>query len=222
MKATKSKSALGASAFLASAALAVTLVPGSASATGEHGHSGHPASGHGHAALNSLNNSGVVGKAHVRTHYRKLFVEVDARGLAKGLPHAQHIHFGATARHECPTVAKDDDNGDFRLETLEGAAAYGPVKVSLTKSGGTGVGSTLAVDRFPTAPHGEIHYDRQTRTTKAVARGIRRGDAVVVIHGIDYNGNGTYDFNSAGKSDLDPSLPAEATDPASCGVLRAR
>ena len=38
--------------------------------------------------------------------------------------------------------------------------------------------------------------------------------------GVDYNGNGMYDFASAGKSDLDPSLPAEATDPALCGVLR--
>jgi len=39
------------------------------------------------------------------------------------------------------------------------------------------------------------------------------------VHGVDYNGNGKYDF-SQGKSDLDPSLPAEATDPALCGVLR--
>jgi hypothetical protein len=37
---------------------------------------------------------------------------------------------------------------------------------------------------------------------------------------VDYNGNGMYDFKSAGKSDLDPNLPAEATDPATCGVLR--
>jgi hypothetical protein len=32
--------------------------------------------------------------------------------------------------------------------------------------------------------------------------------------------NGRYDFKSAGKSDLDPSLPAEVTDPALCGVNR--
>ena len=54
----------------------------------------------------------------------------------------------------------------------------------------------------------------------AVARAIRHGKGVIVIHGVDYNGNGKYDFASAGKSDLDPSLPAEATDPALCGVLR--
>ncbi|CAA9366659.1 MAG: hypothetical protein AVDCRST_MAG34-3008 [uncultured Nocardioidaceae bacterium] len=172
-----------------------------------------------HARLNSLNNSGVQGHAAVRTHYRKLRVEVDARGLAKGLPHAQHIHFGAKARHECPTVAKDDNNNDFRLTTAEGQPAYGPIKVSLTRTGDTSAASGLAVTRFPTAPKGEIHYDRNTRTTKAVARAIRRGDAVVVIHGVDYNGNGKYDFGSAGKSELDPKLPAEATDPATCGVL---
>ncbi len=111
------------------------------------------------------------------------------------------------------------DNRDFRLTTAEGLPAYGPIKVSLTTRGDTSAASGLAVTRFPTAPRGQIHYDRNTRTSKAVARAIRRGDAVVVIHGVDYNGNGKYDFRSAGKSELDPMLPAEATDPATCGVL---
>ena len=78
----------------------------------------------------------------------------------------------------------------------------------------------LAVNRFPTAPKGQIHYDRSMKTGSRVANGIERGNAVVVIHGVDFNGNGKYDFRSAGKSDLDPALPAEATDPAACGVLR--
>ena len=91
--------------------------------------------------------------------------------------------------------------------------------MSLTTDGATGPGSVLAVDRYPTAPEGRVRYLRTTRTKEAVARGIRRGNAVVVIHGVDYNDNGEYDFDSAGASDLDPSLPAEATDPAACGVL---
>ena len=91
--------------------------------------------------------------------------------------------------------------------------------MSLTTEGPTGPGSVLAVDRYPTAPGGHVDYARSTRTTEAVARGIRRGKAVVVVHGVDYNDNGEYDFSSAGASDLDPSLPAEATDPAACGVL---
>ena len=46
-----------------------------------------------------------------------------------------------------------------------------------------------------------------------------RGQAAIVVHGVDYNKNGKYD--GATKSDLDPSLPTEATDPALCGALNA-
>ncbi len=42
---------------------------------------------------------------------------------------------------------------------------------------------------------------------------------VVVLHGVDYNDSDAYDFG-AGVSDLDSSLPAEATDLAACGVLK--
>ena len=211
--------AAGGAALFASAALAVTLVPGSAVATG--GGDGHHHRGDvKHAHLNALNNSGVSGHAKVKSSHRTLHIDVKARGLAKNLPHAQHIHFGEQARHECPTAGKDDDNGDFRLTTTEGAPAYGPIRVSLTKRGDTSPASGLAVDRFPTAPKGWIDYERTTKTSREVAKAIRRGEGVVVIHGVDYNGNGTYDFDSAGRSELDPSLPAEATDPAVCGVLR--
>lgn len=173
------------------------------------------------ANLVSLNNSGVRGISEVTVDGRRLDVSVDARRLVREMPHAQHIHFGAKARHECPTV-RDDDNGDFRLNTAEGLPAYGPVRVSLTKRGDTSADSTLAVKRYPTAPNGEIHYDREITTTDRIARGIRRGNAVVVIHGADYNHNKRYDFDSAGKSELDPALPAEATDPVACGVLRVQ
>jgi hypothetical protein len=172
------------------------------------------------ARLNSMNNSGAVGSAEVTVRHRRLNVDVDVRRVLADMPHAMHIHFGKRARHECPTVAHDDHNGDFRIETVEGAAAYGPVRVSFTTRGPTGKGSVLAVKRFPTAPHGEIHYDRHMRTGSRVAAGIRARDAVVVVHGLDYNGNGKYDFRGGGRSDLNPDLPAEATDPAACGVLR--
>ncbi len=214
MKPTRTKAALAGTALVATAITTAATLPGatasSSSATEWH---------HNHARLLPLNSSGAVGHSHVRSHARWLKVEVDAKGLTKGVPHAMHIHFGKEARHECPTIA-DDANGDFRLTTVEGVPAYGPVRVSLTTTGPTGPGSVLAVDRFPTAPKGEVHYFRTTKTTKAVARAIRRGNAVVVVHGVDYNGNGTYDFKSAGKSELDPKLPAEATDPALCGRLR--
>ena len=171
--------------------------------------------------LNPLNNSGVTGDAKVHVQGKRIHVDVNARGLAKNLPHAQHIHFGAQARNECPTVA-DDTNGDIRLTTVEGVPAYGPVRVSLTTRGDTSADSVLAVTRYPTADRGKVNYKRTTTTSKAVARGIRNGKAIVVIHGVDYNHNGEYDFDSAGVSDLNPDLPAEATDPAVCGVLHTK
>jgi hypothetical protein len=219
VKSINSKAAVGGAALLASAALAVSVVPGAAQATGDDSSARHRHTAT-HAHLDPLNNSGAKGHAMVRSHDRNLAVQVHARGLLKGMPHAQHIHWGAQAAHECPTAAMNDTNVDHRLTTVEGVPAYGPVAVSLTKSGPTGPDEVLAIDRFPTAPKGKISYKRHTRTTKAVARAIRRGEAVVVIHGVDYNGNGTYDFDGAGRSELDPTLPAEATDPAICGVLR--
>ena len=172
-----------------------------------------------HGRLIPLNNSGVTGDAHVVVDGRRLAVDLDARHLLKGMPHAEHIHFGAQARQECPTV-RDDDNADHRLSTAEGQPAYGPVKVSLTTKGDTSPKSTLAVQRYPLAKKGQIHYNRDgIEVSKRVARAIRHGKAVLVIHGIDYNGNGKYDFG-AGRSELDPSLPAEATDPVTCGVLQ--
>lgn len=214
MKSIRTVAVSGGVLILASSALAGTLTTADASTASARGGGGN----HTHTRLAGLNNSGVVGRAHVRVKHRRLKISVDASGLTKGQPHAQHIHFGAQARHECPTSA-DNTNRDFRLTTTEGAPAYGPIVVSLTTRGDTSPASALAVTRFPTAPKGVEHYNRKTRTSLAVARAIKRGEAVVVIHGVDYNRNGKYDFGSAGASELDPSLPAEATDPAACGVL---
>ena len=173
---------------------------------------------HTYAKLRQLNKSGVSGRAHVTVKGNKLEVNLKAAGLLRKAPHAVHIHYGEQARHECPTL-RDDTNKDGRLATLEGVPAYGPVAVSLTTKGDTSPASALAIDRFKTAPKGKIHYHRKNiKADKSVAQGIRDGDAIVVVHGVDHNHNGTYDF-SAGKSDLDPNLPAEATNPAACGVL---
>ena len=77
------------------------------------------------------------------------------------------------------------------------------------------------MDRFPTTPKGVEKYERTIDFTPGkVLRAIKSGKGVVVIHGVDHNGNGEYDFDGAGASELDPALPAEATDPALCGVLR--
>ena len=172
------------------------------------------------ANLKSLNDSGASGHVHAEFEGRKAKVRINARGLAKDLPHAQHLHFGAEARNECPNVF-DDANNDLRLNVAEGVPDYGPILKSLTTSGDMSPKSGLAVDRFPTAPKGIEKYERVVNFAPgAVLRAIKNGKGVIVIHGVDHNGNGEYDFDGAGASELDPSLPAEATDPALCGVLR--
>lgn len=170
--------------------------------------------------LNAMNDSGASGRVWAEFKGRKAEVRIKARGLAKGLPHAQHLHFGAEARNECPNVF-DDANNDLRINVAEGVPDYGPILKSLTTSGDTSPDSGLAVDRYPTAPRGKVDYERKiTFAPAAVARAIKNGKGVIVVHGVDHNGNGEYDFDGAGASELDPSLPAEATDPALCGVLR--
>ena len=54
----------------------------------------------------------------------------------------------------------DDAKGDGTLNTTDGGPAYGPIVVSLTKTGDTSPDSGLAVDRFDTAPGGKISYER--------------------------------------------------------------
>ncbi len=167
-------------------------------------------------ALNGVEGSGT---AMVSVRGTTISVTMAATGLLPDSPHAAHIHFGPDARHECPS-ATDDADGSGTLNTTEGVPAYGPIVVSLTKTGDTSADSGLAVDRFDTAPGGTLSYERGSITvTQAVADSVTSGESVVVIHGVDHNHNGTYDGDA--KSDLDPSLPAEATDPALCGVLVA-
>jgi len=167
-------------------------------------------------ALSGVNGSGT---ASVKVTGTTISVTMAATGLLAGSPHAAHIHFGADARHECP-LASDDKDGNGHLNTSEGAAAYGPIVVSLTKTGDTSPASGLAIDRFDTAAGGKISYQRGSiKVSQTVADAISAGKAVVVIHGVDYNKDGKY--SGATKSDLAPTLPTEATDPALCGALRA-
>jgi hypothetical protein len=205
----------GAVAAAAVASLALAPAGNASSASHQRHHADSTVAGR----LDPLNNSGASGRGVITVEGRRMLVSYDAGKLAPGLPHAAHIHYGAQARHECPSVM-DDTSHDFRLNVAEGLPAYGAIVKSLTTNGDTSPTSALAVDRFPTAPRGAVHYKRLITTTKAVARAVRRGEGVLVVHGVDYNHNGRYDFAGAGPSELDPSLPAEATDPAVCGVLR--
>jgi hypothetical protein len=168
------------------------------------------------ADLNPLNHSGAHGQAILQKDGRKLDTKIYTTGMAPRLPHAQHIHGMAQAISECPTLAADT-NGDGLINTAEGLPSYGPIQVSLTTRGDTSPASALAVDRFPVADSlGFLRYDRTFSVSRKVA--INLGKFAIVQHGVDLNHNGRYDF-SAGPSELDPSLPQEATIPANCGVI---
>lgn len=167
------------------------------------------------------------GQAMAEVSGTTLSFTLAAQGLLAEAPHAAHIHFGADARNECPTAADNnaealqgETNPDQHFTTTEGAPAYGPIVVSLTKTGDTSPDSGLAVDRFGVG--NDFEYSRSdVQVSPEVGQAIVDGKGVVVVHGVDYDGDGTYSAGERGVSDLDPALPGEATDPALCGVLTA-
>jgi hypothetical protein len=145
-------------------------------------------------------------------------VDITGSGFTPGeSPHAQHVHGVVGEDSTCPTAAEDAD-GDGIVTTSEGQATYGPILVSLTTEGDTTPDSGLAVDRMPVADAGgNLSYSRTFPVPAEVGDDI---DALhVVQHGVDFDGSGAYDGDRM--SDLDPALPAEATDPADCGELVA-
>jgi hypothetical protein len=171
-----------------------------------------------HADLAPVNDMNAGGQAYVDVQGNKISVTIAASGLVPDQPHAAHIHFGAEANHECPSLPSDDADMNGQLSTGEGLPDYGPIVVSLTTFGPTDPGSGLAINRFDTAPSGNLTYERGSiKVSRDVSRAIQTGQAVVVVHGVQYNDTHAYD--AGGPSDLDPTLPAEATDPAICGVL---
>ena len=143
-------------------------------------------------------------------------VTVSANRLLDGAPHLMHIHAGAQGR--CPPAsAARPHRGHMTISTGDGGAFYGKALASLTTRGDTSTDSILAFTRYPT---GKIRYSRTLTLSSSVANLVRQNNAVILIHGIDYNENGVYDAG-LDRSDLDRSLPGEATAPALCGALVA-
>lgn len=169
--------------------------------------------------LAPLNDSGSTGTALLSLRGNALTVWIKSEGLVPGQPSAQHLH-GSTDGHDfqCPDDG-DDTNGDGILDNTEATVHYGDINISLTESGATDAGSGLAVDRMPVADaQGKVSYKRTITVGQDVVEHIK--DLHIVQHGIDPNDNGKYDFEGAGKSELDPKLPQEATAPSNCGVVK--
>jgi serine/threonine protein kinase len=169
------------------------------------------------AVLNPVADNHVTGSgtAAVRLRGDQATFTVDATKLMNGGAHPLHLH--AFGEGVCPPAsAAKLYNGHRAISTTDGAKYYGAMVVALTTSGDTTVNSMLASSRYPST--GTIHYQRTIPVSKSVANAIRTGNAVVVVHGIDYNHNARYD-DVLNRSELDSALPQEATAPALCGTL---
>lgn len=166
------------------------------------------------ANLTELNDSGVTSTGTATLTGTSLKISLESQGLLEDAPHAQHIHIGGAGT--CPDPGQEGSGANGALQTTDAADSYGAIAVSLTLDGDTSPDSGLAVDRFPV---GNASYSRTIEVDDDTAASIEAGKSVIVVHGVDLNGNGEYDGEV--KSDLDDSLPEEATNPAACGVLAA-
>ena len=155
------------------------------------------------------------GTANVRLNGNVASVTIDTNGLLNGSPHAMHIHAGGKGICPPASAARLHD-GHLAISTTDGIKFYGPPQVSLTSSGDTSTKSIVQFARYPTV--GAIKYTREITVSSGIAAAIRAGNAVIVVHGIDYNDNGIYD-DVLDRSELNHSLPGEATAPALCGPL---
>jgi hypothetical protein len=118
-----------------------------------------------------------------------------------------------------PASAARLHNGHLSISTTDGIKYYGPPQVALTSRGDTSPKSIIDFSRYPTTA--SIRYTRSFTIPVGVADAIRAGNAAIIVHGIDYNHNGIYD-NVLDRSELNNSLPGEATAPALCGSLRPK
>jgi hypothetical protein len=157
------------------------------------------------------------GNATVRLDGRSANVTVNTKGLLQNATHPMHIHAGG--KGECPPASAAHQHGGHpSISTVDGEPFYGPPVTALTSKGDTSKQSILVFERFPHT--GNISYERTFIVPGKTARLIRRKEASVIIHGIDYNKNGLYDA-VLDRSDLNPQLNAETTAPALCGKLIA-
>ena len=181
------------------------------------------------AELVEQNGSGAGGTASLTAlSDGGLKVVIRSRGLVPGQPHAQHIHGSTGGGHfECATVRENDTDGDGFLTNEEAAGEYGSIFFPLTTRGGATPEDGLDLARMPVGdPDGRLDYER-TFPAEMVPDDLLEHLASlhVVQHGIDANDNGRYDVEALGVSTFAESLgatdvPEEATNPASCGVVR--
>jgi Protein kinase domain len=201
----------GSLAVLAVAVVVVVILL----ASGSGGANGAPSQ----AALAEVPTNHVTGSGEATVHLdgNRAAITVTTNGLDNGaeLVHLMHIHAGG--KGECPPAsAARLHNNHLAISTTDGINYYGPPVQALTTHGDTSVASILAFPRFLSG--GNLHYTRTIVLPGSVAAAIRADDAVIVVHGTDYDGTGIYS-GVLDASELSKSVPATATAPALCGRL---
>ena len=139
------------------------------------------------SGLSQTTTSQEAALAAVRLNGDMATVTLDTTGLLNGAPYAMHIHAFGEGICPPPSAAKLY-NGHPAISTTDGLKYYGPMAAALTLSGDTSMNSMLAFPRYPNS--GNIRYQRTIAISTAAPNAIRNGNAVVVVHGIDYNHNG--------------------------------
>jgi hypothetical protein len=146
------------------------------------------------------------GTATVELRGNAATVTVATKGLLAAV-HLMHVHGGTGT---CPSASVASVvNGHRLISAPQGDRSYGPVVTSLTTFGDTSPQSHLASARFSVGAN--IHYTRTISLSPDTVNLIRQDLAVVVVHGISYDGRPTYD------NFLGPDV--EAAAPALCGAL---
>lgn len=135
-------------------------------------------------------------------------VQVEATGLAPNLPHLMHLHDNVgVAPSSCPDGTPDDV-----VTVLDGLPAYGNIQLGL---------ATQVADA-----NGRISYSAQFPADTPMTDGGTLADIAgfvqVVVHGIDFDGNGEYAINpddpfASMESSIVPGAPLELTAPVLCG-----
>ncbi len=157
-----------------------------------------------------------VGNAVLHLNGSVASVALTTNGLLDAA-HPMHIHAGA--KGICPNgSAAHMHAGHKTISATNGVPFYGRPVISLTETGDFSPSSFLDFTRFPAT--GRIRYTRTIDVGAAVAATIRADNAVIVVHGIDYDRNGTYNA-ILGPSEEHGGGFGEQTAPALCGPLVA-
>jgi protein kinase-like protein len=202
-------------AGLAAAAVAAIVAVVLLSSSSSKKSGGKPTS----ASLGQVPTNHVTGSGHATValtgNVAKVTLTTTGLDYNESLGHALHIH--GNGKGQCPPAsAARDHNGHRTISTTDGINYYGAPVEALTTSGDTSTSSILTFSRYPTG--GKIHYTRTITLPPAVAANIRQNNAVIVVHGVDYDHSGIYS-GVLDRSELNKSVPGTATAPALCGVL---